>query len=181
VSRWINGTKDPAWGALFDAMQRSAYRLEGQQIYSNDKEDAALERFRAGEPFKPLEPWPALERRRREAVEGKTLTRVRVVIEPPTDYTRMELCAYRYLAEAGEDIRIIAVPEGEWPAGLPRYDYWLIDEHDVWRMHYHENYRFRGAELIEGEAAIAQHLKWRDIALAQAVPLNGYLAARQSE
>jgi hypothetical protein len=28
---------------------------------------------------------------------------------------------------------------------------------------------------------VSQHLRWRDIALARAVPLNEYLAARESD
>ncbi|MBA2322938.1 MAG: hypothetical protein H0V92_02580, partial [Pseudonocardiales bacterium] len=60
----------------------------------------------------------------------------------------------------------------------PRHDYWLFDDRDVWRMHYNADLTFHGAELIEDEAAIAQHLVWRDLALALAEPLKDYLAAR---
>jgi hypothetical protein len=48
-------------------------------------------------------------------------------------------------------------------------------------MHYHDDYTFHGAELLEDPAAITQHLEWRDIALAQAVALQDYLASRQNE
>lgn len=181
MSRWINGTSDPAWPALFEQFKKSAYRLEGQQTYSNDAEDEAVERFRRGEGFIPLDPWPAIDHVRQSVAKGLTRTRVRVVEEPPTDYTRMELAAYPYLVEAGEDIRIISIGEGEWPSGLPRYDYWLFDDHDVWRMHYGDDHRFRGAELIEDEDSIRQHLQWRERALAQAIPLDEYLASRQTE
>jgi len=181
VSRRINGTGDPAWVALFTGFKKSAYRLEGQQVYSNDSEDAALEQFRATGRFEPFEPWPAIPLVRATAAAGQTQTRVRVVVEPPTDYTRMELAAYPYLAEAGEDIRIIAVREAEWPADLPRYDYWLFDDRDVWRMHYNDDHTFHGAELIEDEAAIAQHLEWRDVALDRAVPLEDYMANRRAD
>lgn len=118
---------------------------------------------------------------RAQVASGRTKTRVRVVVEPQTDYTRFELAIYPRLAAAGEDIRIIAVPGGGWPAGLPRYDYWLFDDHDVWRMHYGDDHRFRGAELLDDESMIADHLQWRDIALDQAVPLDEYLDPRQAE
>jgi len=180
MSRWISGTDDPAWPALFTGYTKSAYRLEGQQIYSSPDEDAVLDRFLAGQPL-DIDLSRTVPRTRAQVAAGRTKTRVRVVVEPPTDYTRLELVVYPQLADAGEDIRIIAVRESEWPAGLPPYDYWLFDDRDAWRMHYHDNHRFHGAELIEDEPALSQHLQWRDIALAQAVPLSDYLAARQTE
>jgi hypothetical protein len=50
----------------------------------------------------------------------------------------------------------------------------------VWNMHYYENFRFAGAELLDDPDDVSQHLRWRDLALARAVPLNEYLAARES-
>lgn len=35
---------------------------------------------------------------------------------------------------------------GGRPPELRLHDYWLFDYRDVWRMHYHENFRFAGAE-----------------------------------
>jgi hypothetical protein len=81
------------------------------------------------------------------------------------------------LVDAGEDIRIIAVPEGGRPGELPPYDFWLFDDRDVWKMHYYENFRFAGAELLDAPEAVAQHLRWRDLALARAVPLREYPAS----
>jgi hypothetical protein len=48
-------------------------------------------------------------------------------------------------------------------------------------MHYGDDYRFSGAELIEDEDAIAQHLEWRNVALSRAIPLNDYLATHETE
>jgi hypothetical protein len=109
------------------------------------------------------------------------MTNVRIVVEPPTLYTRWELSRYPDNVDAGEDVRIIAVPEGERPLELPMHDYWLFDERDVWKMHYHENFRFAGAELLDDPEELKQHLHWRDIALDLAVPLHDYLAAREPD
>lgn len=177
MSRWIRTTKDPEWAALFTGYAKSAYRLEGQQIYSNDKEDAALARFLAGEPLDLDLSW-AIPKLKAQIAAGRKHATVRVVVEPPTDYTRLELAIYPEFTAVGEDIRIISVPEGSWPEDVPRHDYWLFDDRDVWRMHYHENHRFAGAELLDDGPAIADHLQWRDAALAQSVPLDDYLAAR---
>jgi hypothetical protein len=181
MSRWIGAEDQAEWAALFQKFTTSAYRLEAQQSYSNPTEDAALTRFRAGEPFDTSALSKALPRLRAQIASGRTQTRVRVVVEPPNDYTRLELVVYGHLGAAGEDIRIIAIPEGDWPHELPRYDYWLFDDRDIWRMHHHDDYTFKGAELLEDEDAIKQHLQWRNIALARSVPLHDYVAAGQTE
>ena len=70
--------------------------------------------------------------------------------------------------------RVIAVAENDWPEGLPRYDYYVFDESEVWRMHYNADFTFHGAELLEGPDILADHLRWRDVALAKAIPLRDY-------
>ena len=45
------------------------------------------------------------------------MQRVHVVTEPLSDYIRFELTGYAPNVEAGEDVRVISVREGEpWPA-----------------------------------------------------------------
>jgi hypothetical protein len=178
VSRWTLPDDNAEWAALFTSFTKSAYRLEGMQVYRSELEDASVARFLAGKPVDPADFSWVLPKLRAEAATGRTTTVVRVVVEPPTDYTRWELSIYPVLDAAGQYTRIVAVSEGDWPTGLPRYDYWLFDDHDVWRMHYNDDHTFRGAELLEGEEVLAKHLQWRDLALSQAVPLRDYLAAR---
>lgn len=170
MSRWIRSTKDPAWSDLLSTYQKGYYRLEAQQVYSNPAENELLEQFRAGTMELPTFEW-RLSRSQERQRAGCTQTWVRVVVEPPTDYTRMELALYPVLVKGGEDVRAIVVREGEWPEGLPTYDYYVFDERDVWRMHYHDDFTFAGAELLEGDDVLADHLRWRDLALAQAIPI----------
>lgn len=150
MSRWILPDQDDEWAALFTGFTKSAYRLEGKQRYSSDVEDAAVARFAAGEPHGIDLSW-TIDKVKDQVAAGCTQTNVRVVVEPSNDYTRMELVCYETIAAAGEDIRIISVPEGAWPEGLPQHDYWLFDDRDVWRMHYDDNDRFTGAELLTDE------------------------------
>lgn len=179
MSRWIAPEDDEQWGSLFTTFRKSAFHFECQQVYSNETEDAALVRFLAGQPHDLDLSWvlPKLEA---QIAAGHTHTTVRVVVHPLTDYTRLQLAVYPEIAAAGEDIRIVAVADGEWPADLPTYDYWLFDERDVWRMHYHADHTFRGAELVDSEGAPAQHLQWRDTALSRAVSLRDYLSRSAS-
>ena len=173
MSLWIMSTDNEAWGELLTAYERSSYRLEAQQTYSNPIENARVEQFLAGTAEPPDYEW-RLSRARQRIAAGATKITVRVVAEPATDYTRMEMYFYPILAAGGEDIRVITVAEGEWPEGLIDHDYFVFDERDVWRMHYNDDCSFYGAELLEGPDVLADHLRWRDIALAHAIPLNEY-------
>lgn len=176
MSRWIRSTKDPAWATLLGGYARSAFRLEAQQTYSNDAEDEAVARFLAGDTPTLTFDWsiPKIET---QVAAGRTQTTVRVVVEPPSDYTRWELSVFPQFVAAGEDIRVLAVPAGDWPAGVPGHDFWLFDDREVWRMHYDERHRFTGAELL-GDDALVDHLQWRDIAIERSVPLDRYLRTR---
>ncbi len=175
MSRWITPDQRAEWRGLFTSYERSAYRLEGQQIYCSPSEDAALADFLCGRPIGM--DWTYLrETTSLQRSKGCTKTKVRVAVEPWTQYTHLELTQYPTMAEIGEDIHIIAVQQGDWPEGVPHHDYWLFDERDLWLMHYHENFYFKGAELIEDEAVVAEHLRARDAAMATAIPLVEYLA-----
>lgn len=178
--RWIGDDDTAEWAALFRSYQRSAYRLEGQQVYSSPAEDAYLATFLAGKPVE-LDLSDRRERMRHDAATGRTKIIVRIVVEPPTPYTRLELAVYPQMARTGDDIRIIAAPQGRRPPELPLHDYWLFDEREVWKMHYYENFHFAGAELLDDPDVVAEHLRWRDIALSRAVPLHDYLASREAD
>jgi uncharacterized protein DUF6879 len=180
MSRWISSTKRGEWGQLHRSYRSSSFRLEAQQIYSNAAEDAWLTEFLAGRPLEGVDSTPRLTRWRDQKAAGRTKTTVRVVVEPQTDYTRMELATYRPIVAAGEDVRVIVVPEGgSWPDRLPLYDFFIFDERDVWRMHYNDDDTFAGAEQLDGEDLLAQHLRWRDRALELAIPLLEYPGVAQ--
>src|SRR5688500_2788074 len=101
MTRRIRATTDPEWAALCTGFERSAFRLEGQQMYSNSAEDEPLARFLTGRPVEFDLTW-RLSRTRAEA--KRTTTTVRIVIEPPSLYTRFELAVYPQLVAAGEDV-----------------------------------------------------------------------------
>ena len=167
----------PAWDDMLADFEYTAFRLETLQHYAVGYEDSPLERFLAGEPRPPapvLDDWNDLVRTATTA--GKRMQRVHVVIEPLTDYLRYELTwAYADNVEAGEDIHILAVREGEWPAGVPRHDFWLYDSSRVGVLHYDpEGHLFR-AELVRDPAEVVRHAAWRDIALHHAIPWSVYL------
>jgi hypothetical protein len=166
-----------AWEAMLADFEHSAFRLETLQHYAVGYEDSPLERFLAGEP-RPASPvlddWNDLVSAARQA--HKRMQRVHVVIEPLSPYLQYELTwAYADNVAAGEDIRILAVREGEWPAGLPRHDFWLYDSNRVGVLHYDPDGRLYRAEIVRDPAEVVRHAAWRDVALHYAIPWNTYL------
>jgi hypothetical protein len=175
MARRITSTDSPEWRSLFTDFTRSAFRLETLQHYTAADEAAAFAKFCAGEdPGLDLSWWRGLAQRHTAA--GRSMSRVRVVVEPVTDYTRFELAQFPALAAAGDDIRIIAVGPGEWPPGVPHRDFWIFDEQDLWALRYDKDGVLRSAELITDTSTLTEHLRWRDVAMAQAIPVNDYLA-----
>jgi hypothetical protein len=175
MARRISAIPGQEWAALLTGFTRSAFRLESFQQYSAPDEVEALARFRAGEdPRIDLAWWTDLARSHTQA--GRTMSRVRVIVEPPSEYTRFELVAYPVMAAAGDDIRIISVDPGRWPADVPHHDYWLFDDRDVWVLNYDQEGVLHSAELQDDGQVVLDHLRWRDAALAQAIPIGDYLA-----
>jgi hypothetical protein len=174
--RLITSIPGPEWAALFTpGFTRSAFRLEARQHYSMADEQEPFGRFCAGlNPRLDLSWWTGLARTHTAA--GHAMSRVRVIVEPPTDYTRFELYAYPAMIAAGDDIKVISVPASTWPDGLPQHDFWLFDDRDVWLLNYDQAGTLLSAEQADDPDVISRHLGWRDAALAQAIPVSDYLA-----
>lgn len=173
--RVIDKIRGPEWASLFTGFTSSAFRLETLQHYTEPDEQKAFAKFRSGRDSAiDLTWWTSLVRE--HVAIGHTMSRVRVVMEPPSDYTRFELFAYPVMAAAGDDIRIIPVMSGIWPSGIPHEDFWLFDDREVWVLIYDQAGIPLRAELLDDHQAVVDHMQWRNSALAQAIPVNDYLA-----
>lgn len=178
TQRVIRDVADPAFGRLFTDVRRSWFRLETLQRYDVEYEHDDLARFLRGEPVTTTPgPWQAMIRE--HVAAGHDLVRVHVIEEPLTDYLRYELHAYSPNVEAGEDVRLIPVGRGGWPTGVPRHDYWLLDDERLWLMDYDPRGTFEAARLVDDRVTVARHRRWRDTALARSIPLADYAAAHQ--
>jgi len=168
-------------GSAFPALTHSWFRLETLQAYAVAEERDEYEEFlRTGRLDSPGdEEWQAMIRR--HVAAGRSLRRVHVVEEPLSDYMRYEIAGYLRNQAAGEDIRIIPVLAGDWPEGLPPLgtDYWLIDDGQpsggAWTMEYDGAGGWLRATYVEDPETIENYRRWRDTALALAVPLTDYL------
>lgn len=173
----------PTFASLFNDFTREAFRLETLQAYSEPEEEGPRRQFEAGQPIGDDPGTLQWVRWLAEGkAAGKTVARVHILTTPLSSYARFELAYYQPGLSAGEDIRVIPVPAGEWPAGLPDpgCDFWLFTDADgtrrVVRMEYDQDGAMTGAWLTTDPAEVAQAVRWRDIAMAAAVPLAGYMA-----
>jgi len=175
VGRRITDLGDPSFRRAFTGLRRGWFRLETRQHYAEPGEAGAFAAFLAGEPV-TREPgaWQAMIRR--HASSGRRLRRVHVVREPVSDYVRFEMAwAYPVNIAAGEQVRVIAVRGGEWPAAVPREDFWLLDDTELWAMRYDDTGRFLHAEHLDDRGAVAEHAAAARTAYAAAVSLAEYL------
>ena len=160
---------------FFENFTKSAFRLETHQVYTIPSEAERVRRFLAGQP-KDYEHSLEWRRRVQETTSaGKTMTRAKIVRRPFTDYTRylMEWGVPRNV-RAGEDYRILDLTDRE--VDLPQQDFWLFDETTVLLLNFNPDGTLRDRELLESPPDIDQYLKWRDLALAEAVPFGEYRA-----
>lgn len=163
---------------LFDAFERSAFRLETRDRYNVPSERESLRRFLAGDPDEDYargRPW--YDRTRRAAAEGRPFTRVRVVTVPLGDYSRYALWCARDNIRAGEDIRYLERSQAA-RLGLPvepPHDAWLLDDVTVVILHFDADDAFAGAEVTDDPATVARHRAWRQVAWEHALTREAFL------
>ena len=155
--------------------EHTAFRLEVRDRYDAPYENESLRRFLAGEqddlPW--MQSW--LVMLRDLTAQGRRFARVRVVSLPLTDYSRFGVWCAQFTNGAGEDIRYLTRDQAQ-SEGLPAHDYWLFDSRTLVQLHFDDEDRFLGGELIEDPAVIVQHNYWRDAAWHKAVRRDDFAA-----
>jgi hypothetical protein len=161
-------------GELLRSLRRSAFRLEALDRYTIPGEEAWLEAFHRDGSMPDLTPetYPWLQLVADATAAGRTVQRVRILGQPPSEYVRWELGMYRLLAAAGEDIRIADRHHPELDDVGP--DFWLFDDTTVAVMRYDAEGRYRGAEAAEDATPYRMQ---RDLALSRSVNLDAFLGA----
>ncbi len=163
--------------ALFDEFEHEAFRMETLPRYTVDSERERLRRYLAGEPLE-IEPatrqW--LEFMAEEIRGGKRWCKVHILKSPLSEYLRFE-CEWGYAvsAEYGQEVYILDEAERARPAGIPDEDFWLFDENTGARLHYDDEGRFLGAELVE-PTAVPDYRRYRDLAIQAAEPFASWWA-----
>ena len=160
--------------------RESAFRFEAQEAEPLGDEREEFAQFLAGHPREPMDidwwrPW--LDRVRQFTREGKTISRVRVLADPPTAYQQWLLWAVRAHDSAGEDIRYLARGvAAQIPLPLAD-DWWLLDNERVILMRPAADGEPGRKVLITDPAQVARYRLWRDAALAYASPADYFAAA----
>lgn len=156
----------PEFGELFYEFEHTAFRLEVREAYNEPSEQADLRRYIE-------EGWTDRERTsdwlihvRRVMADGVRFHRVRVVSLLLSTYNEWGLLEVEVTNRAGDDIRYLPRDLAD---GLPHHDDWLLDSKTVAKMHFADDDRFLGAELIEDPALVVEHNYWRDVAWHHAV------------
>lgn len=162
---------------LFATFEHTAFRLEVRDRYNMPDEQEGFRLFLQGLPDpneeRDMRWWLDLMRAATSA--GKRVERVRVVTEPHSPYIRYEMAGDRLNLAAGEDIRYLPRQDAE-PLDLPGHDYWLFDSRIAARLHFDDDDRLLGAELVTDPAAVVRYCYWRDVAWHHAVPRKRYPA-----
>ena len=155
----------PDLGKLFQSFRSTAFRLECLPAYAvtEDEEAQAFRHWLNGEqpPEKERE-WPKLVAS--AVAAGKSMQRVRLVPEPPSQYLRFQMVwGYPANVAAGEDIRML----NHEPPGLLKVDFWLFDNEVAVVLEYDEQGRFLRAVVAE---TVTPYCQARDLALASSMP-----------
>ncbi|GAA3154523.1 hypothetical protein GCM10010486_20780 [Nonomuraea roseoviolacea subsp. carminata] len=149
---------------LFTSFETSAFRLETRERYHLAKNEAEpLRRFLEGRPvdMRWLGSW--LDLVQEHTRQGRSMSRVRVVSRPFSDYTRFGLMVSEHNINAGDHIRYLERSEAG-RLGLPHSDWWLFDDERVALLHFTSDDILLGAEIVTDPTAVEQYRRWRDIA-----------------
>jgi hypothetical protein len=161
---------------LCETFEHSAFRLETRDRYLDDEEREPLRRFMAGE--QPDDAWfmDWYESVERLTAEGRRMSRVRVVSEPHSDYTRFGIdLARRLNVPSGENIRYL--PRSRFlELSVPEEDFWLLDSSRVLILHFSDD-ALLGAQLVTDPAEVVKRSYWRDAAWHYATSLDGYASS----
>lgn len=154
---------------VLDRTRRDLFRIETLPSYDTAMTSGDFRRWLTGEAeptWAIRQPW--LDTLAQWAREGRPRRRVRVIHDPPSDYERYACdWGYRYNVAAGESTRILDLTEQDLPEELQAApgDWWLIDNREVVRMHYHPDGQFRAAEILGGQDLpahqVAAEAAWR--------------------
>ncbi|MGH3812466.1 MAG: DUF6879 family protein [Pseudonocardiaceae bacterium] len=153
---------------LFRTFEHTAFRLEVRDRYNSPRESESFEKFLAGEPDDLAWHQKWLAMLRETSSQGRRFCRVRVVSAPLSDYSRFGLWISQFANNAGDDIRYLIRAKAE-ALDLPGHDYWLFDSRKLVRMHFGDDDRFLGGEVVEDPTMIVRHNYWRDAAWHYAI------------
>ena len=162
------------FGSLFETFEHRAFRFEALPAYAVEEEAAALEAFQkdALVPTDWHDEW--IEFLSDCGRRGRTVSRVRLIPEPLTQYFEFEVrYGYRRSLDAGEDIRAIERAQlTSSTADLP--DFWLFDDLAVCTIRYSALGAFEGVDVHEDPAIVHRYEGIATHLLDASKPISDY-------
>lgn len=165
---------------MFETFEHMAWRLESRRRYQSDEETKTYGRFAAGQDagWDLNDPW-CVSRREQSAL-GKRFERVRITDNPPTLGQRYLLDNARRNTAAGETIRNMWRTDAE-RLTLPAKDFWLFDSRVIALLHFDDDDRLTGVELITEPLAVLRACQAaRDAAWHHSIPFEEFEAQVRS-
>ncbi|MFE0819182.1 DUF6879 family protein [Streptomyces sp. NPDC058847] len=154
---------------LFETFEHTAWRLETRRGYASDREDPTyLEFVETGNITLDYDDdWS--QNIRAQVAAGKTIGRVRILDEPPTEGQLFLLADSPRNTAAGEDIRCLPRSEAEARL-LGDDDFWVFDSRLVARLRFDEADVLHDVEVITDPVEVLRYCQLRDAAMHGAVP-----------
>ncbi len=168
---------DEQFDELFENYRYTARRLEPRDRYNTGLSTEPLRHYLSGglTDYSFMDRWTG--KVGRWTSQGKRMARVRVVSEPLTDDARFSLHVARLNVAAGDEIRYLPRQRArELELGLPDEDCWIFDATTGLIIHFDEDDRPTGHELIEEPAEIVRRLHWFDAAWHHSVSREEFAA-----
>ncbi|MFJ9538774.1 DUF6879 family protein [Streptomyces sp. NPDC101225] len=163
------------FGQLFGTFEHTAWRLETRRGYASDREDPTYAEFieTGSITLDYDDDWS--RNIRTQTLAGKSVGRVRIVDEPPTEGQLFLLADSPRNMAAGEDIRCLLRSQAEARL-LGNEDFWIFDSRMVARLNFDEEDVFHDVEIITEPAEVLRYVQLRDAAMHGAVPCGEFAA-----
>lgn len=160
-----------AFNRLFEIFEHTAWRLETRRRYASDEATETYTQYLdEGRVDWDMSSWYC-ETIRRQTTAGKTVGRVRLFDDPPTEGQRYLMVNAGRNAELGEDIQILPRAEAE-RLRLGSEDFWIFDSRLVARLNFTEEDELTDVELITQPSEVIRYSMLRDAARHYAVPFR---------
>jgi len=121
--------------------KKNIFRFEYLQYYADDEDSLKYWRDTGTINQDDMQAWWGFVESKSE--NGIKMSRVRRVLLPMNDYTKMELQIHQLSNKRGDDIVVIFDDEFK-KLKIRKKDFWLIDDDIVLEMQYSENGKFLG-------------------------------------
>lgn len=163
------------FGKLFKTFEHTAWHLETRRGYASDRDDDGYRVFTqtGSAPCDLDSEW--CTNIRRQTAAGKTVGRVRVVDNPPTEGQLFLLDYAKCNAATGEDVRSL------WRAdfdrlNVPAEDWWLFDSRLVAILRFDASDVLVNVEVVTDPAEVLRYCQVRDAVTHHAVPYDQFAA-----